>query len=148
MVAKANRTREIESISPPQKGSLEKAAKHNLSAAIFVYSKGERSMLLTITIPVTAQITTVSQKGPVMEISPCLTGDSQLEAAEVIGIEPSPASLVNNPFEIPVRIPRMTAVPVIPPIKDFDEKADFMMTRMDSGTKCRFMKSRYPHPAR
>lgn len=99
-------------------------------------------MLLTITTPVMAQITTVSQKGPVMEIKPCRFGEVQLDAAEVMGMEPSPASLVNSPFEIPVRIPVMTAVPAIPPIKDWEEKADFMMARMASGIKCRFAKSR------
>ena len=85
-------------------------------------------MLLTITIPVMAQITTVSQKGPVMEINPCLFGDLQLEAAAVMGMEPRPASFVKRPLEMPVRIPIKTEVPVIPPIRDSEVKADRIMT--------------------
>lgn len=60
-------------------------------------------MLPTAAIPVIAHNTTVSQNGPVMEINACRTaasfGLSEEDAAvaATIGIEPSPASLVNNP---------------------------------------------------
>ena len=72
-------------------------------------------MLQVAAIPVIAHITTVSQKGPVMEINPCLTASLVPAVAAAIGIEPSPASLVKSPLDIPVRIPSITARPAIPP---------------------------------
>ena len=58
-------------------------------------------MLLTMTRPVRAQITTVSQKVPVDDTSACLTGFFVRAAAATMGAEPSPDSLLNRPRAMP-----------------------------------------------
>ena len=103
IVANANSVREIESIHSPPTGNSRNATKHIFSGATPRYSCGWLTMLPTAAIPVIAHNTTVSQNGPVMEINACRTaasfGLSEEDAAvaATIGIEPSPASLVNNP---------------------------------------------------
>ena len=89
-------------------------------------------MLLTMVIPVMAHITTVSQNVPVIETSPCCTGEMVFADAAAIGTEPSPASLVNRPLEIPTRMAVITAVPVIPPAREREENAEPIITLMVS----------------
>jgi len=58
-------------------------------------------ILLTMTSPVSAQITTVSQNVAVLDTSACLTGLRVCAAAATIGAEPSPDSLENRPRAMP-----------------------------------------------
>lgn len=54
-----------------------------------------------MTSPVMPHITTVSQKVALMMTRACSPGEPEVPEAAAIGAEPRPASLVNNPREIP-----------------------------------------------
>lgn len=72
-------------------------------------------MELTMTSPVSAQITTVSQKVPLLDTNACRTGLRVCAAAATMGADPNPDSLENNPREIPNRAAIMTVEPRKPP---------------------------------
>lgn len=71
-------------------------------------------MLVTITSPVTAHMTTVSQKTAVMEIRLCLLGSLVSEEAAAMAAVPMPASLVNSPLAMPKRAALCSVLPIKP----------------------------------
>ena len=81
-------------------------------------------MLLTITSPVSAHITTVSQNVPVEETKAWRTGFFVRAAAATIGAEPSPDSLLNRPRAMPYRAAMMTEAPAKPPPAASGENAE------------------------
>ena len=85
-------------------------------------------MLLTITRPVIAHITTVSQKVPVEETSAWRTGLRVWAAAATMGAEPRPDSLEKSPREMPQRAAMMTVAPTNPPPAASGENADTAMS--------------------
>ncbi len=117
---------------PP--GICPNAAKHRRPASALRHISGTESMVLTMAIPVTAHMTAVSQKGPVIEIKPCLAGDSSPEAAAAIGIEPSPASFVKSPLATPVRTASISPPPAAPPAAARPEKASVSISPSASGS--------------
>lgn len=80
-------------------------------------------MLLTITRPVMAHITTVSQKVAVIDTSACRFGSLVFAQAAAIAVEPSPASLVKRPFATPCLAAMSIVLPINPPVAAFVEKA-------------------------
>ena len=68
-----------------------------------------------MTIPVSAHITTVSQKVPVEETSAWRTGFRVWAAAATIGAEPNPDSLEKRPLAIPNLAGIITLAPANPP---------------------------------
>ena len=62
---------------------------------------GYANTLLTITIPVMAQMTTVSQNVPVLDTKAWRTGLRVCAAAATMGAEPSPDSLLKRPRAMP-----------------------------------------------
>ena len=82
-------------------------------------------MLLTITIPVRAHTTTVSQKVAVDDTRACLTGFLVWAAAATIGAEPNPDSLEKSPRAIPKRAAIITVPPTNPPPAACGLNADF-----------------------
>ena len=91
-------------------------------------------MLLTMTKPVKAQMTTVSQKVPVDETSAWRTGLRVWAAAATMGAEPRPDSLLNRPRAIPMRAATMTVVPTKPPPAAWGVNADWQMSWMAGQT--------------
>ena len=87
-------------------------------------------MLVVSTIPVRAQMMTVSQKGPLEEMSACLTGLRFCAAAEAMAADPRPASLEKRPRATPVLIAAMTAAPAAPPAAASPVKAQSRIYRM------------------
>ena len=100
--------------------------------------EGERSNTITMTIPVTAHIITVSQKVAVMEISACLGGLLVFAVEAAIPAEPKPASLVNNPRAIPYRQAFCKVAPRTPPAMEVGTKADFIIKAMDGPKYLKF----------
>ena len=64
-------------------------------------NSGCASAELTSVSPVSRQMTTVSQKVPVMDTRDCLTGFLVFADAATIGAEPMPDSLENRPLAHP-----------------------------------------------
>ena len=81
-----------------------------------------------MTSPVSAQMTTVSQKVPLDDTSACLTGFLVLAAAATIGAEPIPLSLEKSPRAIPKRAAIMTVDPIKPPPAASGEKAAWQIS--------------------
>ena len=79
------------------------------------------------------QITIVSIKVPVMLTKPCLTGSRSPEAPDAIAVEPSPASLVNTPLPIPIRIAIFRDIPAAAPRTALGEKALRNIRRIADG---------------
>ena len=124
MVEKAKVSKPNVSNGLPTTGIFENAM--CVSAAPLLKSiSGKCSTLLTITIPVMAQMTTVSQNVPLLDTSACLTGLRVCAAAATIGAEPSPDSLLNSPRAIPKRAAIITDVPTKPPPAACGLKADW-----------------------
>ena len=88
-----------------------------LSGLALRNAAGDFNIADTITKPVTAHRTTVSQKTPVIDTKACLMVEVVLEEMALIGRDPIPASFVNNPREMPTLIVQMIDCPVIPPVK-------------------------------
>ena len=89
---------------------------------------GYAKMLLTITIPVKAHITTVSQNVPLAETKACLTGFRVCAEAATIGAEPIPDSLENKPRAIPYRAANIMVLPAKPPPAACGIKAEEKMS--------------------
>ena len=70
--------------------------------------------VITIVRPVMVQMIRVSIMVPIMEIRPCVAGESFCAAAAAIGALPIPASLEKIPLAIPFCIAMITA-PKAPP---------------------------------
>ena len=85
-------------------------------------------MLLTSTSPVMAQITTVSQKVPVLDTSAWRTGFRVCAAAATIGALPIPLSLLNSPRAIPYLAAIITVAPTNPPPAAEGLNADFTIS--------------------
>ena len=115
---------------------------------MFAKASGFFRILLTMASPVMAQITTVSQKGPVMAIRLKSVAVPDSAVAADMGMEPSPASLVKSPREIPMRSPVSTAVPISPPARAREENALRTITVTASHRKPRFKNSSHRHPVR
>src|SRR5574344_599160 len=101
---------------------------------------------LVSTIPVMAQMMTVSQKVPVDDTNACLTGLRVCAAAATIGAEPSPDSLENSPLAIPNRAAIITDVPTKPPPAACGLNADSQISRRAGQTYAPLMKSITMHP--
>ena len=71
--------------------------------------------LLTMTSPVSAQMTTVSQNVPLEETRAWRTGLRVCAAAATMGAEPMPLSLENSPRAMPKRAAIITVEPTKPP---------------------------------
>lgn len=99
-VAIAKATIDIPSICAP-KGIAAKAAVVYSAKEYPLTDSGFLIRLVTITSPVIAHITTVSQKVALIETRACLEGCEVFALAAVIAAEPNPASLVNRPLAIP-----------------------------------------------
>jgi hypothetical protein len=78
---------------------------------------------MTITRPVTVQITRVSMKVPIMATVPWATGSSDCAAAWAMGALPSPASLEKMPRATPNWMAATTVAPAKPPAAAVGEKA-------------------------
>ena len=96
-------------------------------------------MLLTMTRPVRAQMTTVSQKVPVLETKACRTGLRVCAVAATMGPLPMPLSLENKPRAKPYRAAIISVEPTKPPPAASGLKADSTMRRMAGQTKLPFM---------
>ena len=103
-------------------------------------------MLLTITSPVRAHTTTVSQNVAVEETIACLTGFLVCAAAATIGAEPKPDSFENNPLAIPNLAATITVLPMNPPPAARGEKADVKMRLIASPRNSQLMKRMIIHP--
>ena len=100
----ANSASEIAIIGLPTVGIRENA--WNVSTVVSVplpdsRNSGCATAELTSVMPVSAQITTVSQKVPVIDTIDCLTGFFVFAEVATIGAEPIPDSLENNPLAHP-----------------------------------------------
>ena len=100
MVVKAKVTKPMTRNGVPTTGILLNATLVSAAPSEKLMS-GCASTLLTITMPVKAQITTVSQNVPVEETRAWRTGLRVCAAAATMGAEPSPDSLLNNPRAMP-----------------------------------------------
>ena len=84
---------------------------------------GFASIVDTSTMPVSAQMTTVDQKVPVIATSACCAG-LRVEAADAtMGAEPRPDSLENNPRAQPNCSAIMMPEPTAPPNAAFEVNA-------------------------
>ena len=110
----------------PIYGILPKATFVN-SAPLSEDMSGYAMMLLTITSPVSAHTTTVSQKVPVDDTSAWRTGFRVFAAAATMGADPSPDSLENRPLAMPNRAAVMTDEPTNPPPAALEENAEEKM---------------------
>ena len=100
---------------------------------------GLASIVDTSTIPVSAQMTTVSQNVPVMDTSAWRAG-LRVEAAEAtMGAEPRPDSLENSPRAQPNCKATMMPLPTAPPNAAFGVKAHSKMRQMAGHTYSQFM---------
>ena len=81
-------------------------------------------MLVTITIPVIAHITTVSQNVALIDTRACSPGLFVLALDAAIPAVPSPASLVNNPQAIPYLAALLIELPTKPPTTALGTKAE------------------------
>ena len=107
---------------------------------------GKASMLLTITIPVIAQITTVSQNVPVLDTRAWRTGFLVFAAAATIGAEPSPDSLLKSPLAIPYLAAIIIPAPTNPPPAASGLKAETTMSLIAGHTNSEFIHSMTIHP--
>ena len=96
-------------------------------------------ILLTMTSPVRAQMTTVSQKVPLDETSAWRTGLRVCAAAATMGAEPRPDSLEKSPRAIPKRAAIITVVPTKPPPAAWGLKADSTINLMAGHTYWMFI---------
>ena len=103
-------------------------------APSFWLISGYAIMVLTITRPVRAQTTTVSQKVAVEDTIACLTGFLVWAAAATIGAEPKPDSFENNPLAIPNLAAIITVPPKKPPPAACGENAELMI-RFNAGPR-------------
>ena len=98
-------------------------------------------MLLTSTMPVSAQMTTVSQNVAVLDTRAWRTGFRVCAVAATMGALPMPLSLLNRPRAMPYRAAIITLLPTKPPPAAEGLKADFMMRRTAGMTNSLFIHS-------
>ena len=139
MVENTNVNKPIVNTIGPITGKSEKAALVKDAP----FNPCVHSVELTITIPVKAQTTTVSQKVPVEDTNACRTGFLVCAAAATIGALPSPDSFENNPRAIPNRIASLTPAPRNPPIAACPvnalSKINFIVDGIDAKFKIKMM---------
>ena len=105
----------------PTNGMLAKAALVSCAPAVISPAEMEAtisgcaSIVETSTMPVRAQITTVSQKVPVMDTSAWRAGLRVVAAEATMGAEPKPDSFENRPRAQPNWIAAITPLPRRPP---------------------------------
>ena len=100
-MANANAIRQRLSRGGPATDRCKKAAVVSSFMENPSISPGAASAVVRIASPVSAQITTVSQKVAVMEIKACVWGLGVSASAAAMAAVPSPASFVNSPRVTP-----------------------------------------------
>src|SRR5574344_426589 len=103
-------------------------------------------ILDTITSPVMAQITTVSQNVPEDDTRACRTGLRVCAAAATMGAEPSPDSFENNPRAMPYLAANITDEPTNPPPAASGENADTHISLTAGQRYCPLIISITIHP--
>ena len=114
MVVKAKRIRQIFTTYRPI--SLPRAPWNARVVMATPVLSEVQAPVITRVRPVSIQMMMVSIKVPVMDISPCSTGEFVLAEAAAIGAEPRPASFEKIPLATPFCIAIMMVAPAKPPM--------------------------------